>query len=443
MSALRKNHEDTVRLHLHDDLETYTEILAGHGRNHEAVIEVDHGDDLTSVRSKLESTSVPRIVLVIPPGVKALSEGIEFRVLRRLQRQLGAELIIVSKDFSRRALARENGFRTAFGSLKAYYRGYSGSRQPDDVTFTDPDEFTPAFSVTRWGLIVGALLAGVLGAIALIGMPTATVTIYPDTQLLARDVDVLVEMGGPRIDVPSQRLAGRLVETRVQVEDRIGVGEAQAAPGSGQTAFQAGTNITLELRDALRDRMIEQATAQARRDLTAQVERFESMPVESIHPEIVSERYDRNIGDVADGLGGTLEMVVRGLVYSNDDFNSLVTTIWSQEIPPQYEASTSPKIEPPAVVSGEGQHLVMRVRASATVRREVDEDEIIAAVRGVGLPEAELQAARAGLFSRPPEIQFWPEWAPAAYRVFVETADPPASRVTGGSTTESPAQATP
>jgi hypothetical protein len=425
VSALRNNQDDSVRLHLNDDLVTYRDILAGHGRYHEAIVEVDPADDITSVRSKLESTSVPRVVLVIPPGVKALSDGIEFRVLRRLQRELGLDLIIVSKEFSRRALAHENGFRTTYGSLRAYYKSYPASaKQPDDVSFTDPDEFKPAFSITRWGLIVGMVLAVVVGLAAVLAIPTARVSIYPDTQLLARDVDVLVEIGGPRIDVPTQRLAGRIVEARVRVEDSVRVGEgAGIVETSGQSGFQPGTNITMELRDALRNRMLEQATAQTMAEMNGQVESYESMPLASIQNEIISERYDRNVGDVADTLGGSIEVVSRGLVYSNDDFNRLVTALWSQDVPPDYQPIDRPELSTPAVVSGEGQHLIMRVRAAGTVQQHVDVDAIVAAVRGAGMPEAEELATEAGQLGRPATVEIWPSWAPVAYRVVVETIE--------------------
>jgi hypothetical protein len=261
-----------------------------------------------------------------------------------------------------------------------------------------------------------------VGLAVLLAIPTARVSIYPDTQLLSRDVDVLVEMGGPRMDLPTQRLAGRVVETRVRVEDSIRVGETAGLVGtSGQSGFQPGRNVTMELRDALRNRMLERANVQASAELGSEVADYESMPLASIQTEIVSERYDRNVGDVAESLGGSIEVVVRGLVYSNDDFNRLVSTLWSQDVPPTYEAIESPKLSTPEVLSGEGQHLIMRVRAAGTVRQHVDVDAIVAAVRGTGMPEAVEIATEAGQLGRPANVEIWPSWAPVAYRVVVET----------------------
>ena len=116
MSALRRSEEDIIRLTTSDDLRTYLDTIAGHGPTQEAVIQVETDDDLTSIRSKLESVRVPRAVVVIPSNSKVLKDGVEYRVLRRLQRDLGLDFVIISNDLRRRALATENGFRNVYRS---------------------------------------------------------------------------------------------------------------------------------------------------------------------------------------------------------------------------------------------------------------------------------------------------------------------------------------
>ena len=140
MSALRKSEEDIVRLRSDDDIEAYRYALAGHGPQHETIVEVDPDDDLTSVRSKLEGSRLPRAVIIIPSDAKTLREGLEFRVLRRLQRELGLDVVIVSRDINRRGLARENGFHHVFHTLQGYYNSKdSGVTRTDGTTFTDPE----------------------------------------------------------------------------------------------------------------------------------------------------------------------------------------------------------------------------------------------------------------------------------------------------------------
>ncbi len=427
MSALRRSEEDVIHLGSGDDLRAYLDTLSGHGPQHEAVIEVDGDDDLTSVRSKLESVRVPRAVLVIPASAKVIRDGVEFRVLRRLQRELGLEIVVVSNDLTRRAMAAENGFRNVFGSLRSYYR--SKPREPDraeSVPFADPEEFSPAISVSRWGIAVGMLLAILFAALAYLAVPMVTVAVYPETQTLVRDVEVLIEIGGPRLDATAQRLSGRLVQERVQVDDTIGIKDVPPPPppplpsgGAQPPGLQPGS-VTLSVRDALRSRMLERATAQGMERLRSQLKSNESMPEASIRTEVIAERYDRNIGDMAETLSGSLEVVTTGLAFSNDDFRKLVRALWSQDIPRDYLSVGEPSLSDPEVVSAEGRHMTLRVRASGTLQRAVNVDAIASAARGSALAEAQQRVAETGEFVRPPEITLWPDWASRAYRVHVE-----------------------
>ncbi|MHB0867863.1 MAG: hypothetical protein ACYC66_07900 [Chloroflexota bacterium] len=430
MSAPRRSEEDVVRLGTGDDLRSYIDTLAGHGPQHETVVEVDRDDDLTSVRSKLEGTRLPRVVLVIPGNVKALRDGLAFRVLRRLQRELGLDLIIVSDDLSRRGFARENGFRTVHASLRAYY----GSVIPtpdrsDNLAFTDPEEFSPSIGISRWGVLVGAILLTVLVAVAYLAVPVAQVVVYPETQSMVRDVEVLVEVGGPRLDFTAQRLSGRVIQARVQLNGSVDVKSvpSQPAPGGNVTAFQPGS-VTLEVRDALRQQMLQQANDQAMGQLRGQLKSNESMPDQAMQTQIVSERYDRNIGEAAEQLGGTLEILATGLAYNNDDFNRLVLSLWSQDIPRDFRAVGNPKLDPPGVVNAEGQHMALRVRAYGLLQRDLDTGAIATAVRGKSPSEAEKSLAALAGLARPPEVVFWPDWAGQAFRVQVKTqAEPPSS----------------
>ncbi len=424
MSALRKSGEDVVRLSTGDDLRTYIDTLAGHGPQHETVVEVDRDDDLTSLRSKLESTRLPRVVLVIPGNVKALRDGLEFRVLRRLQRELGLDLIIVSDDLNRRGYARENGFRNVYNSLRAYY----GSKIPspdssENVSFNDPEEFTPALGISRWGILVGVVLALLLASAAYLAVPVSMVNVYPETQNMVRDVEVLVEIGGPSLDMTAQRLSGRVVESKVQVNSTINVKDVPAPPrppGGNAAGFQTGS-VTLEVRDALRQKMMQQATQQAAGQLKGQLKSNESMPDQGIRTQVITERYDHNVGETSETLGGTLEISTTGLAFNNDDFNRLVLSLFSQDIPRDFKAVGKPKLDPPAVVNAEGQHMTLRVRAYTLLQRDVDTGAIASAVRGKSLAEARKSLAAMSGFSRPPEITLWPEWASQSFRVQVKT----------------------
>ncbi|MGI5836816.1 MAG: hypothetical protein ACOX87_10080 [Chloroflexota bacterium] len=424
MSALRRSEEDIIRLTTSDDLRTYLDTIAGHGPTQEAVIQVETDDDLTSIRSKLESVRVPRAVVVIPSNSKVLKDGVEYRVLRRLQRDLGLDFVIISNDLRRRALATENGFRNVYRSMKAYYR--SKSSRPDTaetVPFSDPEEFAPALSISRWGLLIGVAFSLLLALLAYLLIPVATVEIYPETQALTRDVEVLVEIGGPRLDTTAQRLSGRLIEEQVVVQGTVNVKDVAPPPADGaqSSGFGAGTNVTLEVRDALRNLMLQQANAQAAEKLKAQLSSNDSMPEASIRTEISAERYDHNIGDVAETLSGTMEVKATGLAFNNNDFNKLIQALWSQDIPREHVVLGEINISPPEVISSEGRHMRLRVQASGAIQPVIDADVIVSAVRGKSLTEAKQLVATTGEYLQPPEITMWPDWASRAIRVQVVT----------------------
>ncbi len=422
MAALKKSEEEIVRLRSDDDIEVYRHALSGHGPKHEAVIEVDRDDDLTSLRSKLESTPLPRAVVVIEPKAKSLREGIEFRVLRRLQRELGLDIVIISPDMNRRGMAKENGFPMVYSSLRAYYRSKdSGADRVVGTLFTGPEEFTPSVGIGKWGLAIGLALAAILIGVAYMALPVATVTVYPESQVLARDVEILVETGGPQIDVTAQRLAGRVAEQRVQVQGTIRVGEVPPAPGA-LGGSQAGDTITLQVRDALHDRLLAQAREQLNQRLRAELKASESLPEQSIRYEIIGERYNHSVGDAASELSGYLEVVGSGIVFSNDQFNRLVFSLWSQDVPKNFHAVGTPNLTPPAVISSEGQHMTLRVKATGRVERNVDTDAVANAARWQSPDEAAAAVSRTGSYTRPPRVELWPDWASRAFRVQVRTA---------------------
>lgn len=390
------------------------------------MVVVDRDDDLASLRSKLESSRAPRVVVEIPANAKILRDGLEFRVLRRLQRELGADMVLVTGDSGRRAMARENGFARIYPSIASYQRGKApiSVRGGTVVPFTDPDEFNPATSIGKLGALVGLALLILVGAIAYFALPVATVTVFAETQPLARDVEVLVEPGGPPIDVTAQRLSGQLAEAQVTVQDSINLRDVPASPNP--SGFDAASQVTVAARESLRNRLMEQANGRLGQQLRASLPANYSMPEASIRTEIVSEKFDHDIGERVDTLSGSLEVKATAIGFSNDNFNRLVQSIWSQEVPRSYRVANGPNLTPPAVVIAEPRHMTLRVRASGTLQSDLNTDSLVNAVRGHNMEEAKRQLGGVVVGTRPPGVTIWPEWADRAYRVQVQTSPDPA-----------------
>ena len=136
--------------------------------------------------------------------------------------------------------------------------------------------------------------------------------------------------------------------------------------------------------------MLQQANAQAAEKLKAQLSSNDLMPEASIRTEISAERYDHNIGDVAETLSGTMEVKATGLAFNNNDFNKLIQALWSQDIPREHVVLGDINISPPEVISSEGRHMRLRVQASGAIQPVIDADVIVSAV---SKPLTEGQAA--------------------------------------------------
>jgi hypothetical protein len=141
---------------------------------------------------------------------------------------------------------------------------------------------------------------------------------------------------------------------------------------------------------------------------------------------VIGERYNHGVGDSATELTGFLEVSATGIAYSKDDFNKLVYALWSQDIPKNFHSLSNPSLTVPALVSAEGQRMTMRVKASGRVQRDIDADAIVNAARGQNLDEAKKAIAKLGNFTRPAQVDFWPGWAPRAFRIEVKAAVDPA-----------------
>lgn len=74
-------------------------------------IELDREEDIISIRERLDWVKGHRVVLMVPPGQKALSSPINLKLLSRKARDLALDLVLVTKDPLIRSLAKEAGLK--------------------------------------------------------------------------------------------------------------------------------------------------------------------------------------------------------------------------------------------------------------------------------------------------------------------------------------------
>lgn len=76
------------------------------------VLYVDTADDLAAIIGRMESAPGAKVFyLVLPPGATALRAPVEFRLLARACREMGAEAVVVTPETSRRNAAYSAGIQ--------------------------------------------------------------------------------------------------------------------------------------------------------------------------------------------------------------------------------------------------------------------------------------------------------------------------------------------
>lgn len=84
-------------------------------------IKLDREEDIISIRDRLDWVRAQRVILVVPPGQKALSNPVNLKLLSRKARDLAMDLLLVTKDPLIRSLAREAGLQ-ALSSEKGVFK---------------------------------------------------------------------------------------------------------------------------------------------------------------------------------------------------------------------------------------------------------------------------------------------------------------------------------
>jgi hypothetical protein len=177
------------------------------------VIFLDLDDDLGTVRAKLESSAADEVYLVIPKRSPILRTPLEFRILARLTHQLSSETIIVTRDGSRRSLAKQEGLRTrrSVRSLRHL------SRPPGTRSWGLPGvpDWLPLPSFT--GLLLTGLVATVAGVLVFGVLPVMKVTVQPQVVQQNQDLEILVDPSVKTVDLSRRIVPGEVLQQRVEV----------------------------------------------------------------------------------------------------------------------------------------------------------------------------------------------------------------------------------
>ena len=219
------------------------------------ILQLDPQDDIASTRDKLAWAQAQRVVLVWPDRARLLRKRLDLVLLRRQAARQGVELGIVSRDptvLEHAAELRIPAFRSSTRLPEETWQADCDfslrlPARPEPRAAANP----PARSQTRpmpaWlRVLVLTILVLVLLVAAAALLPSATITVYPET--LEQEETVVFTLD-PQAQVPGAdgHVPARQVLLRPSGSIRVTTTGATLVPGSSASGEVTFTNLTDDL----------------------------------------------------------------------------------------------------------------------------------------------------------------------------------------------------
>lgn len=216
----------------------------------EQIIYLEIDDDIHIVRDRLRRAQARNVVLVIPPGCRALTRPLDYRLLRRQAAALGLSIVLVSSSAQARDLAKEEGLMV-LGSLGLGRRvaRHAGRWRSQDQPGFDGLVARLRRSRPRWyywlmGPLIVALVLLVLAFGSILIWPSATVHVAQAREPIGVSAWVEASMGTRAVDWDRMLMPARVVQVEVVERGEVettGIANVAAEPASGTALFVNST----------------------------------------------------------------------------------------------------------------------------------------------------------------------------------------------------------
>jgi hypothetical protein len=217
----------------------------------EQTIYLEIDDDISIVRDRLRRAQSKNVLLVVPPGCRALDRPLDLRLLRRQAAALGMSIALVSDKAKLRDLALKEGL-TVLASLSLGRRvarrraRWQAHDQPgmDGLRARLKRQKRPKWHYWALEPIVVALVLGILAWSVITVWPSATVDVAQAREPIGVSIWIEASMGTRAVDWDRLLMPARIVQ--VEVVDRgeistTGIANVAAEKATGAVLFVNST----------------------------------------------------------------------------------------------------------------------------------------------------------------------------------------------------------
>ena len=293
----------------------------------EQIIYLEVDDDITIVRDRLRRAQSKSMLLVVPPGCKALERPLDVRLLRRQAAALKLSIALVSGSATLRDMAVEEGI-TVFARLSM---GRRVARSGGTWALEDEPGKEGLFARLRrqrprwwWyvtGPIVVVVVLGVLAWLTIMVWPSATVSVSPAQEAIGVSTWIEASVTTRVVDWERMTMPARIVQ--IEVVDRgevetTGITNVAAEKATGTVLFVNSTQrqmtipvdtiVSTSAGTPVRFRTVAMGVVEARGRVRVAIEALEGGPGGNVRANLIN----RVEGGLAASLNVTNEVPTRG-----------------------------------------------------------------------------------------------------------------------------------
>ncbi len=218
------------------------------------VIQLNPDDDISSIRAKVESAELARVILVIPRHCPALSNDRGLQLLRRAAEDAGLQIGLVTHDLPVRDRAGAFGFPIFNSVAQAQRLQWRMEPLPSDVmqgTPRDrpvpsrrPGETSADLFRQWWGVVVvGVAACCILCLLATVFVPTATVRLVPSALALSVSGEILADPSITQVNSETRSVPARRVTKEISGTLSLKTTKQQSVPNAPSTGVVIFSNM--------------------------------------------------------------------------------------------------------------------------------------------------------------------------------------------------------